>query len=89
MLDTSRSPLILPGDLEFDLTLNGVLPPVQDGVQPLYVQRPGSLLVEAATPEEMTEYLLSGEYDERLEEMDDWEEEEDEWIEDSPILLTP
>ena len=87
-MDTSRSPLILPGDVEFECTLNGTLPPVQDGIQPLYIQRPGSLLLEVATPEEMTEYLLSGEYDERLDEMpDDWDE--DEWIDDSQILITP
>lgn len=78
------SPLILPGDIEFNWTLNGYLPPVQNGVQPLYVQRPGSLIMEPATPEEMTEYLLSGEYDERLAEMgdedEDYWEDEDEWI---------
>lgn len=70
------SPLILPGDLEYELTLNGTLPPVQSGVQPLYVQRPGSLLMEPVTPQEMTEFLLSGEYEERLAEMDD---DDDEW----------
>ncbi len=81
------SPLILPGDVEFDLTLNGTLPPVQDGVQPLYIQRPGSLLMEPATPQEMTEFLLSGEYDERLAEMgdEDAEWEDDEWIDGFPI----
>lgn len=83
------SPLILPGDLEFDLTVNGVLPPVQNGVQPLYIQRPGSLLLEAATPAEMTEYLLSGEYDDRLAEMgDDADEEDDEaWTDDYQTSL--
>jgi len=74
-VDTSRSPLILPGDVEFECTLNGTLPPVQDGIQPLYIQRPGSLLLEVATPEEMTEFLLSGEYDERLIEMDEGEDD--------------
>lgn len=89
-MSTPLSPLILPGDVEFELTLNGTLPPVQNGVQPLYIQRPGSLLMEPATPAEMTEYLCSGEYDERLAEMggedDEWEEEE--WIADSQTLLT-
>lgn len=87
-MDYSRSPLILPGDLEYTLTLNGALPPVQGGVQPLYIQRPGSPLVELATPEQMREYLFSGEYDERLNEMDQ-DVENDEWIEDSQILALP
>lgn len=73
-----NSPLILPGDVEFDCTLNGLLPPVDQGVQPLYVQRPGSLLLEPATAEEMTEFLLGGEYDDRLDEMEE-DEEEEEW----------
>lgn len=84
-MDTSRSPLILPGDVEYECTLNGTLPPVQEGIQPLYIQRPGSLLLEVATPEEMTEYLLSGEYDERLDEMPD--DDDEEWnLEDFLIL---
>lgn len=64
------SPLILPGDLEFDLTLNGTLPPTQrqDAV---FIQRPGSLLLEPVSQDEAHEYLYSGEYDERLLEMDD------------------
>lgn len=83
------SPLILPGDVEFDLTLNGTLPPVQNGVQPLYIQRPGSLLMEPATPAEMTEYLMSGEYAERLAEMGDEDvfDEEEEWIDDYQTSL--
>ena len=75
-------PLVLPGDPAFEATLSGALPPVNEGMQPLYIQRPGSLLLEPVTPEEMTEFYLSGEYDERLEEMGEYDEGDDweEWI---------
>ncbi len=37
-----------------------------------YVVRPGgSPLMESVTPDELEEYLLSGEYDERLEEIEE------------------
>lgn len=90
-MDTSLSPLILPGDLEYELTLNGTLPPVQSGVQPLFIQRPGSPLLEVATPEEVAEYLQSGEYDERLGEIpdedDDDEDDEEAWNPESCLIL--
>ncbi len=71
------SPLILPGDVEFECTVNGLLPPTQRG-DAVFIQRPGSLLLEAVSPEEAQEYLCSGEYDERLLEMDDCLPVEDE-----------
>lgn len=65
------SKLILPGTQEFEDFLSGeVLPPTQRG-DSVFIQRPGSLLLEAVSPEEAQEYLCSGEYDERLAEMDD------------------
>jgi hypothetical protein len=87
-MNTLTSPLILPGDAEYHLTLNGMLPPVDRDRQPLFIQRPGSCLLEPATPEEMTEYLLSGEYDERLTEIDDdWDDwEDEEWNPDFSLI---
>lgn len=64
------SPLILPGDIEFECTVNSILPP-SERKDVVYIQRPGSLLLEAVPPEEVYEYLGSGEYDERIAEMDD------------------
>jgi hypothetical protein len=64
------SPLILPGDVEFECIINDILPPTQRGDE-VFIQRPGSLLLEAVSPEDAHEYLCSGEYDERLLEMDD------------------
>jgi hypothetical protein len=73
---TGGSPLILPGDIEFECTVNSILPPTQQG-DAVFIQRPGSLLLEAVSPEEAHEYLGSGEYDERLLEMgDDFDPEE-------------
>lgn len=74
---TGGSPLILPGDVEFDCTLNQIRPPTQRG-DAVFIQRPGSLLLEAVSPEEAQEYLCSGEYDDRLLEMDDTWLDEDE-----------
>ncbi len=65
------SPLILPGDADWEWSLNSLRPPTQRG-DAVFIQRPGSLLLEAVSPEEAQEYLCSGEYDERLTEMDDW-----------------
>lgn len=66
------SGLILPGDPEFDLTLGLTLPPAE---QPdaVFIVRPGSLLMEAVPPDQVDEYLFSGEYDERLLEMQSYD----------------
>lgn len=81
MPDTS-SPLILPGDPEFDWTLATSLPPdwraVADriGEYCTFVASVGSGgVLRPATPQELDEYLWGGEYDERLLEID----EEDDW----------
>lgn len=66
--------LILPGDPEFYATLGTTLPPSPPGSA--YIVRAGSLLLEPATQEEIDEYLLGGEYDERLSEMEPEEDEE-------------
>jgi hypothetical protein len=72
------SPLVLPGDPEFEWTLNTVLPATPPGVEVVYIQRPGSLVLEAVPPSEAYEYCMSGEYDERMAEIPD-DEEEEEW----------
>jgi hypothetical protein len=41
----------------------------------VFIVRAGSLILEPATPEEVDEYLLGGEYDQRLDEMDTDEQE--------------
>lgn len=69
--------LILPGDPEFHLTLGTVTPPAAP--DQVFIVRSGSLIMEPATPEEVDEYLQSGEYDQRLVEMG--EEEEGDWFE--------
>lgn len=77
------SPLILPGDPEFDSTLGATLPPGWQSVQAAtngdfgFIVRPGGVLLEPVTGEELDEYLEGGEYDERLEEI--WEPEDDGW----------
>lgn len=65
--------LILPGDPEFYMTLGTVTPPAP--VDSVFIVRSGSLILEPATPEEVDEYLAGGEYEQRMEEMDD----EDSW----------
>lgn len=66
--------LILPGDPEFHFTLGTVTPPAAP--DQVFIVRSGSLIMEPATPEEVDEYLQSGEYDQRLVEMDDDDSEE-------------
>lgn len=61
--------LLLPGDPEFERTLGTVLPPAAPGQ--VFIVRAGSSILEPATPDEVDEYLLGGEYDERLEELGD------------------
>ncbi|MDG2614707.1 hypothetical protein P7L53_00480 [Thermoleptolyngbya sichuanensis XZ-Cy5] len=76
MPDTS-SPIILPGDPEFDWTLATAFPPdwraVADriGDYCTFVASPGSGLLRPATPGELEDYLWGGEYDERMMELDD------------------
>ncbi len=60
--------LLLPGDPEFRFWL--AIPPPDS--QHAYVVRPGGNgLQESVSVEELDDYLLSGEYDERLEEIDE------------------
>lgn len=72
-----NSSLILPGDPEFDWTLSTTLPPgwldVAEaiGEQVAFVCSPGSGVMRPATPEELTEYLWGGEYDERMQDLED------------------
>lgn len=65
--------LILPGDFNFDLTLGLVRPPAP--VDSVFIVRPGSLIMEPVSPVEADEYLLSGEYDDRLLELEDDEQD--------------
>lgn len=65
--------LILPGDPEFYMTLGTVTPPAAP--DQVFIVRAGSLILEPASPDEVDEYLHSGEYDQRLDEM----ESEDSW----------
>lgn len=60
--------LLLPGNPEFSRLL--AVPPPNKGER-FYVVRPGgSGLMESVSDDELDEYLLSGEYDERLDEID-------------------
>lgn len=73
--------LILPGDPEFNFTLATSPPPnwrqaaAKGGGFVNFVIEPNSGLMRPVTPEELTEYLEGGEYDERLDEIeDDWDD---------------
>lgn len=62
------SPLLLPGEPGFVEIL--ATPPPDPGKQYAYIVRPGSGgIPELATVGELDEYLNSGEYDERLDEI--------------------
>ena len=61
--------ILLPGDPEYELTLGTVLPPAAPGQ--VFIVRAGSLILEPATPDEVDEYLMGGEYDERMGELGD------------------
>ncbi|MBL1179448.1 hypothetical protein [Pantanalinema sp. GBBB05] len=61
--------LILPGDPEFYQTLGTTLPPAAP--DQVFIVRAGSLILEPASPDEVDDYLQSGEYDQRLAEMGD------------------
>lgn len=76
------SKLILPGDSEFDFTLGTVPPPAPPGA--VFIARAGSGILEPASPEEIREYLNGGEYDERMEEID----EDEEWEAGNESLLS-
>lgn len=54
--------IILPGDPEFDATLAGTLPPVEQPA-PFYIARGEHQILEPATEDELIEYLYGGEYD--------------------------
>lgn len=60
--------IMLPADPGFNQIL--ATPPPDPGREYAYVVRPGAAIMERATLEQLDEYLLSGEYDERLEEID-------------------
>lgn len=61
--------LLLPGDPGFYETLSRP-PELNRDDRQLFVVKPGSLLMEPVNDSEMIEYLYSGEYDERLSEID-------------------
>jgi hypothetical protein len=67
-------PLILPGDPLFDATLGMVLPPSPLSTEVCFVARVGSGILEPVTAAQAREYLLGGEYDERLSQLDDRDE---------------
>ena len=79
------SSLILPGDPLFDWTLATAKPPgwqqsaAQTGEQVAFVASVGSGILRPASRQEMNDYLYGGEYDDRLEEI----EETEEWTIDS------
>ncbi|WP_414527860.1 hypothetical protein [Nodularia chucula] len=71
--------IILPGDPSFDWTLT--CPPpnwrqaaAKDPDGFAFVVEPGSGLVRVATATDLEEYLYGGEYDERLDEIDEAED---------------
>ncbi len=71
--------LILPGDPEFDVTLSMMLPPNseaashQAGCQVIFAAEAGSGILRPLAGKELEEYLYGGEYDERMEEIGDWD----------------
>lgn len=60
--------IMLPTDPEFNRIL--ATPPPDPGQEYSYIVRPGAAIQERVTIEQLDEYLLSGEYDERLQEID-------------------
>ncbi len=74
------SPLILPGDPEFDFTLATMPPPgTIAGGDIAFIARAGSGILHPATQVEVREYLEGGEYDQRLAEIGEvpelWDDE--------------
>lgn len=78
-LKTSRkqadSLLLLPGEPGFNEIL--ALPPPSNNRNVSYVVRSGGTLIESVDDAELEEYFDSGEYDERLEQIDIEEAESD------------
>ncbi|MEC4804430.1 MAG: hypothetical protein SAJ12_10510 [Jaaginema sp. PMC 1079.18] len=72
------SELILPGTIEFEETLATVLPYNWQEIAYSacgdynFIARAGSGVLEAVHESEAREYLYGGEYDQRLEEAEDW-----------------
>ncbi|MGG6293797.1 hypothetical protein ACQ4M4_05175 [Leptolyngbya sp. AN02str] len=73
--------LILPGHPLFDETLATALPPDWQAVAsrinqaPIFVASATDGILRPATPDELTEYLYGGEYDERLDALEPEENE--------------
>ena len=71
--------IILPDNPLYALTLNGTLPPDwgmradELGHFPNFVCDAGTGLMRPASHVEMLDYVYGGEYDERLENMDDYD----------------
>lgn len=69
--------IILPGDPEFYLTLQTSIPPNwrqvahQDPDGFAFCARAGSGVLESMTDKDLEEYLYGGEYEERLEQIDE------------------
>lgn len=82
MTDSSNlSPLLLPGDPEFDKTLGHTLPldwqqvAHKNSGEYAFVVRPGTGGVMECVPvEEATDYVFGGEYYERLDEIEEYED---------------
>jgi hypothetical protein len=60
--------LIYPGHPDFQAWL--ALPPPAPRKNVCYIHRPGAAVAEAIDVEVLDDYLLSGEYDERLDEIE-------------------
>ncbi|OLP18085.1 hypothetical protein BST81_13755 [Leptolyngbya sp. 'hensonii'] len=76
---TPNSPLILPGHPLFDLTLASPPPnwgevAARDGNTYALVAEPGSGIMRPATQAELEDYLYGGEYDERMDEIGEWDD---------------
>lgn len=67
--------LIYPGHPDFHVWL--AVPPPDPGQNVCYVHRPGAAVAEAINVEVLDDYLLSGEYEARLDEIDGLNETED------------
>lgn len=66
--------IILPGDPGFDETLGTALPPGWEDHACTFVVDSQSGIMRPATPDELDDYLYGGEYQERLEAIDnDWD----------------
>ena len=74
-LKQADSLLLLPGEPGFNEIL--ALPPPSNNRNASYVVRSNGLLIEAVDESELEEYFDSGEYDERLEQIDIEEAESD------------